>query len=484
MKATKRIIAVALAVMILALMIPFTASAANYTVDIKGKTGYKFTVYKVATLNADGTYNAETTDTAIKAEVEKTTGIDTAADTANALYQACEAADASKLTVAQAETTWDTDTKTFTTTVPGIYYARVTGKPDGVEATSTGGSVFMVGDGKYANGTAMTGYTVNISGKIKDGTPEVHKTIVEGTNRVSSTTAHTLDETITFELKATVVGSATEPVSEYTIKDTMGMNGDKQVFSNVAVTKVELWGDSAKVADVAAANYIANTSDLQDITIALKSAYLEDAAAGTNDFYAEGTKYVVVTMTAKLTADAVIGGTGNTNTDSLYYKNSFNPDGKTIPGDTVTVYTFELPVVKIDATNNEKKSGAVFTLNQVQTEADGNKPLKTNVVSAATGTDGKVTFTGLRAGTYKIKETTAPDGYNLNNTEYTVVITADGTIKIDGATATELTVGNTPVVMPKTGGQGTMVFTIIGASLIACAGILFIIVMRKKKSSK
>ena len=61
------------------------------------------------------------------------------------------------------------------------------------------------------------------------------------------------------------------------------------------------------------------------------------------------------------------------------------------------------------------------------------------------------------------------------------MITADGTIKFDGATATELTVGNTPVVMPKTGGQGTMVFTIIGASLIACAGILIITTRKKRK---
>lgn len=484
MKSTKKIIAVVLAVMMLALTIPFTASAANYTVNIKGKVGYKFTVYKVATLNADGTYKAETTDTAINAEVTKSTGIDKTADTANALYQACEAANVSTLTVAQAETTWDTDTKTFTTTVPGIYYARVTGKPADVETTATGGSVFMVGPGKFADGSAMTGFTVNISGKIKDGTPEIHKTIVDGANRVDSVSAHTLDETITFELKASVVGSATEPVTKYVIKDTMGKNGTKQVFSNVAVTGVALYGDSAKVEDVAAAGYIATTTDLQNITIELKSTYLNAAVAGTNKFYDASTKYVVVTMTAKLTADAIIAGEGNPNTDSLYYENRFNPDGKTVPGDTVKVYTFELPVVKEDATNNNKLAGAKFTLNQVQTDADGTKPLKTNVVSAATGTDGKATFTGLRAGTYKVKETTAPDGYNLNNTEYTVVIAADGTITISGDTKTALTVGNTPVVMPKTGGPGTLIFTIVGASLITCAGILFVIILKKKKSSK
>ena len=37
--------------------------------------------------------------------------------------------------------------------------------------------------------------------------------------------------------------------------------------------------------------------------------------------------------------------------------------------------------------------------------------------------------------------------------------------------------------MPATGGNGTMIFTIVGASLIACAGILFII-LKKRAASK
>ena len=43
-------------------------------------------------------------------------------------------------------------------------------------------------------------------------------------------------------------------------------------------------------------------------------------------------------------------------------------------------------------------------------------------------------------------------------------------------------IGDTPVVMPASGGQGTMIFTIVGISLIACAGVLFIVL--KKRSSK
>lgn len=54
MKTTKKIFAAVLAVMMIALMIPFSASAATsdaYNAFIKGKNGFTVNVYKVATIN-------------------------------------------------------------------------------------------------------------------------------------------------------------------------------------------------------------------------------------------------------------------------------------------------------------------------------------------------------------------------------------------------------------------------------------------------
>lgn len=59
MKTTKKIFAAVLAVMMIALMIPFSASAAEtdtYNAFIKGKNGFKVNVYKVATINTTGEY--------------------------------------------------------------------------------------------------------------------------------------------------------------------------------------------------------------------------------------------------------------------------------------------------------------------------------------------------------------------------------------------------------------------------------------------
>ena len=105
--------------------------------------------------------------------------------------------------------------------------------------------------------------------------------------------------------------------------------------------------------------------------------------------------------------------------------------------------------------------------------------------TATTANGGKATFAGLEKGTYTLKETVAPNGYNLNTTEYTVTIGDNGTITSAqyDATLKGVKIGDTPVVMPATGGNGTMIFTIVGASLIACAGILFII-LKKRAASK
>lgn len=101
-----------------------------------------------------------------------------------------------------------------------------------------------------------------------------------------------------------------------------------------------------------------------------------------------------------------------------------------------------------------------------------------------TDSSGNVTFAKLAAGTYKVKETVAPAGYNLNSSEYTVVISTTGviTVTVDGnsSTVNQVEVPDYPVTVPSTGGMGTMMFYVGGAALIACAGVLLFVLKRKK----
>ncbi len=135
-----------------------------------------------------------------------------------------------------------------------------------------------------------------------------------------------------------------------------------------------------------------------------------------------------------------------------------------------------------------------------------------------TDSEGHLTILGLDAGTYSLKETTAPAGYSLNETVYTIQITpsynTDGTLAqyvvtitndktndvvtiTNAATAYQLESQNTtrkvPVsvttegtggqeirntrlsALPSTGGIGTYLFTMVGAVIMAAAvGIFFL----------
>ena len=113
---------------------------------------------------------------------------------------------------------------------------------------------------------------------------------------------------------------------------------------------------------------------------------------------------------------------------------------------------------------------------------------------------------GLAAGTYYLKEISAPDGYSINTKVYTVVIGATyydngmldtWSVTIDGKPAANFKVTNdeTPTVegttngyeikntklstLPSTGGMGTYLFTIIGVVVMAGAAGAFFISRRK-----
>ena len=77
----------------------------------------------------------------------------------------------------------------------------------------------------------------------------------------------------------------------------------------------------------------------------------------------------------------------------------------------------KIKLTKVDEDNNTiTLANAVFTV----TQPDG------TTFDLTTGADGTVTSEALVQGTYKVKEKTAPSGYELNDTEYTLEVTSTG----------------------------------------------------------
>lgn len=467
MKTTKKIFAAVLAVMMIALMIPFSASAATsdaYNAFIKGKNGFTVNVYKVAKIN---------TTTGEYTEIQGGTAVETALTTWNsakgndneALLAACENATFTD-SKGNHEFTSDNDVYNFGTNEAGVYYVKVTGQPAATSVREKGGALFALPEGtKTTQGSVE--HPVEL--KINTGDVKVTKEIVGGDIDATHTTASAGD-TVTFKLKASVTGSSEVPLTEYTIHDNLSGS-----FDTPAVTEVMVGNTKLSTSD-----YTVDASSQSDIKISLSESYLKAAKEGTNNFYASS--YVVVTLTAVLNDTAVSGNatTANSNSDRLTYTNTYGQTEK--PGDTtVYVYTFDLPVFKYDGTTADKTGlgNATFVLKK----ADGTE-VATKVTSVEAGSKGKVTFAKLGAGTYTVQETIAPSGYNLNSTLYTINISNEGviTVTVDDELSpiTTLEVPNYPVTVPATGGVGTVMFYVGGAALIVCAGVLLFVLKRKK----
>lgn len=454
MKSVKRILSVAVAVLLIAMMMIPAVSAADYTFTLKtAKPGYEFTVYPLATLNTTtGQYQATSnvTDTDVQAAILTSTD-----STAN-LLDACKNSTGLGSGLADKFVSSSTTTQKTYTVDAGIYYVKCTDVPvNNKEIQQESIVVLPYKDGTQTINSLTIDYDQN--GKIKElGEPGVEKDFSIGGSLTKNDQTFGSDDTITYVLTADITGSTANKLSSYIITDTMGTGLDKTKQDIVSV----VLKNGSNTSNL---QYDKVTTGIGDATFGVS---IDATELDKNDFYAAGNQ-VVVTYTTRLASDAPVN-TNIPNTDGLTYSNG--SDTKTIPGNTVNAKTYKITAQKIDANTGAPLTGATFTLYK----ADG-----TTVITSGTtsGNEGKVTFNKyLAAGTYIVKETGAPEGYNLNSTPQTVVLPDDvnKTVVIE----------DTKAKLPNTGGNGTMMFTIIGGSLVLLAAALFIVVMKKKSSAK
>jgi fimbrial isopeptide formation D2 family protein/LPXTG-motif cell wall-anchored protein len=182
------------------------------------------------------------------------------------------------------------------------------------------------------------------------------------------------------------------------------------------------------------------------------------------------------------------------NTTHLTYgdNNTTTEDSKTI------TKTFGIPVFKYTG-NNEALAGAKFMLSTDPNCTDESKTLKftlNNVTNKyrfaaqdgnATLTsldNGRIDIEGLKAGTYYLKETKAPDGYNLLKKIQTIEIGEDGSIKLNGNAITDdvKVKNNSGIELPSTGGMGTTLIYLAGIVLVVLSG--YVLISKRRASTK
>lgn len=492
MKTTKKIFAAVLAVMMIALMIPFSASAAeSYSAKYKlavdatdtDKVGnYTFSFFKIADLNlTTGEYSCTITDKALEDAVKgtysdaKSQQIITACDN---LYKTDKAAFGTAATTISFSST--VTEATATVTDPGLYYVYCTSKPAKVTGVQSSLASLPYFDGKNYVSVDQTEY--NLAEKVSTSSVSVDKT-------ADKTYVGDNNKTVTYTLTASTAGSIDNQLKKYAIVDTMDegltFNENSVVVKYDGAVDALTLGTDYSIEK----NYTytgKNGEATATFAVVFKSATLES-----KNFY--DAKTVVVTYTADLNEKAKLN-TAIRNTDGLVYGNdsdtNFEP-GKTSPD----VFTYGMKVVKVNGNDTTQKlAKAKF---QIFTDPEAKTPLTVKVddknvnVVAETGANGEATFvlegttTTFKfdaTQTYYAKEIAAPTGYNLNSSVFTVSIdkskeyTFVGNVTVDGNNA----VANYPVTVPSTGGMGTMMFYVGGAALIACAGVLLFVLKRKK----
>lgn len=492
MKTTKKIFAAVLAVMMIALMIPFSASAAEgYSAKYKlavdatdtDKVGnYTFSFFKIADLNlTTGEYTSTINNTALEDAVNgaysdtKSQNILTACDT---LYKTDKAAFGTAATTISFSST--VTEATATVTDPGLYYVYCTSKPAKVTGVQSSLASLPYFDGTNYVSVDQTEH--NLAEKVSTSSVTVDKS-------ADKTYVGDNNKTVTYTLTASTAGSIDNQLKKYEIVDTMdeGLTFNE----NSVVVKYDGTGDALTLGtDYSIEKNHPYTGKNGEATatfaVVFKSATLES-----KNFYNADT--VVVTYTADLNEKAKLN-TAIRNTDGLVYGNdsdtNFEP-GKNSPD----VFTYGMKVVKVNGNDTTQKlAKAKF---QIFTDPEAKTPLTVKIddknvnVVAETGANGEAifvlegtttTFKFDATQTYYAKETAAPADYNLNSSVFKVNIdkskeyTFVGNVTVDGNNA----VPNYPVTVPSTGGMGTMMFYVGGAALIVCAGVLLFVLKRKK----
>ena len=371
-------------------------------------------------------------------------------------------------------------------------YASKTTTITGKTATASGGEAVISGltAGYYVVSTTAGSLCVlNTNGsdlKIdeKNEAPTINKKIDGSKSTNDAAIGDVVNYTVTIHAKKGATG--------YVLTDTMtkGLTFNPDSLTVKTGTST-LSKDTDYTVDV---NSTPDTDGNTNFKVTFTDTYLNGIDGNTD---------IVVSYTATVNKDAVIGTTtgGNINTAQLKYGNKATVES------TTKTYSYKFDLVKTD---NSKKllTGAKFKLYD---SATGTTPVKLikdattgNYRVAETSESGAVdeieinsykavTISGLNKKTYYLEETKAPDGYNKLTERQPVELgkegfVVDATITGSGSKGAEWTSGgvqvinNTGATLPSTGGMGTTLFYVIGGGLMVAAVVL--LVTKKRMENK
>lgn len=263
---------------------------------------------------------------------------------------------------------------------------------------------------------------------------------------------------------------------------------------NTDSIKVQIKDGESSTA-VTAGTYTLDTTATDTYTFKLSV----DTQKYTDNWSTYGGKQLVITYTATLNADDTTEvNTPETNTATFDY--SYYPyvtDSHKQKTDTADVTTFAIKIDKyVDGSPTTKLANAKFDLYRTATTEEINARTSVEIPHTTvqgiklesdlvTDNNGSATFEKYQANgthyTYYLVETQAPSGYNL--LDHTVQVNfTDADVAATGGVYTVKVSNKSGFKLPITGGEGIVIFTVIGIALMVGAVILFVIFRKKNKA--